>query len=249
MRSIFIVIFIFGLAIMFWLKPKKYGYIIPAYIPLGERFDTTFDEIAEFSKKNKVIVIVNPNNGPVSRRENKYYFEKLEDKIKQIQNNGGKIIGYVASGYGSRDEGKVRKDIDLWEKEWSVDGIFLDEGMGSCDDSCEILIKKYQGYYEYIGNKVIVTNAGYIDENYENFLKDGVIMIIFENTYDKFISPKNYLNDLDLHSGKKGILLHTSPVDIDKKKLKKLYKKYGLEYIYLTSKNWDSISLKLLEDL
>jgi len=245
MRNIFVVAFIFGLGITFWLKPKKYGYIIPAYIPLGENFDVDFDGIAKFSKGNKVIAIVNPNNGPISREENKYYFEKLEDKIKQIQKNRGKVIGYVSTGYGDRDEMEVRKDIDLWKKEWDIDGIFLDEGMGSCGDSCEKLIKKYQNYYEYIGDQIIVTNAGYIDENYEKFLKDGVIMIVFENTYKNFISPDNYLGNLDLQSGKKGILLHTTPVDIDNKKLKRLYKKYDLDYIYLTSKNWDTISLKL----
>ncbi|MCS5422635.1 MULTISPECIES: hypothetical protein [Psychrilyobacter] len=65
----------------------------------------------------------------------------------------------------------------------------------------------------------------------------------------KFISPDNYLDNLDLHSGKKGVLLHTTPVDIDGTKLKSLYKKYDLDYIYLTSKNWDTISLKLLENL
>ncbi|NDI77639.1 hypothetical protein DYH56_06625 [Psychrilyobacter piezotolerans] len=124
-------------------------------------------------------------NGPISRREDRYYFEKLENKIKQIQNNGGKVIGYVSTDYGNRDEREVRKDIDLWKNEWNIEGVFLDEGMGSCGDSCEKLIKKYQDYYEYIGDKIIVTNAGYIDENYEKFLKDGVIMIVFENTYKK----------------------------------------------------------------
>lgn len=249
MRNLFIVAFIFGIVIIFWLKPKKYSYIVPAYIPLGEKFDIDFDEIAKFSKKNKVITIVNPNNGPISREENKYYFEKLEDKIKQIQDNGGKVIGYVSTNYGKRDQREVREDIDLWEKEWDIDGIFLDEGMGSCSENCERLIKKYQDYYEYIGDQIIVTNPGYIDEDYEKFLKDRVIMIIFENTYKNFISPNNYLNNMDLNKGEKGVLLHTAPTDIDKIKLKKLYKKYDLNYIYLTPKNWDTISLKLLEDL
>lgn len=251
MKNIIIttIILIIGILILLKLKPKKYGYIIPAYIPLGDKFDNDFDEIAEFSKKNNVITIVNPNNGPISREENKYYFEKLEDKIKQIQNNGGKIIGYVSTDYGNRDEKRVKEDIDLWKKQWDIDGIFLDEGIGSCDDNCEKLIKKYQDYYKYIGDQIVVTNAGYIDENYDKFLEDGVIMIIFENTYKEFISPDNYLEKLDLYKGKKGILLHTTPMEIDHKKLKRLYKKYDLDYIYLTSKNWDTISLKLLGDL
>ena len=54
---------------------------------------------------------------------------------------------------------------------------------------------------------------------------------------------------MDLNKGEKGVLLHTAPEDIDGKKLKKLYKKYDLDYIYLTPKNWDTISLKLLEEL
>lgn len=249
MRSLFIVIFIFGIGIITWMKPKKYSYIIPAYIPLGDKFHLYFDKIAEFSKKNKVVTIVNPNNGPISRKENKYYFEKLEVKIEQIQNNGGKVIGYVSTGYGDRDEKEVRRDIDLWRDEWNIDGIFLDEGLGRCGENCEEMIKKYRGYYECIGDQIIVINPGYIDENYEKFLKDGVVMIIFENTYKNFISPDNYLGNLDLHKGKKGVLLHTAPADIDRIKLKRLYKKYNLDYIYLTSENWDTISLKLLEEL
>lgn len=235
--------------IMVKLKPKKYNYIIPAYIPLGETFDNYFDEIIKFSKENNVITIINPNNGPISKKENKYYFEKLEKKIKQIQDNGGKIIGYVSTDYGNRDEKKVKKDIDLWKNEWSIDGIFLDEGMGSCKGNCERLIKKYKNYYDYIGDQIVVTNAGYIDNNYDKFLNDKVIMIVFENTYKEFISPNNYLNKLDLDIGKKGVLLHTTPIDIDNKKLKKLYKKYNLDYIYLTPKNWDTISLNFLEEL
>lgn len=249
MKNLFILAFIFAVVVIFWLKPKKYGYIIPAYIPLGERFDMDFDGIAKFSKKNKVITIVNPNNGPISRDENKYYFDKLEKKVKQIQKNGGKVIGYVSTSYGNREEKIVKKDIDIWGKEWNIDGIFLDEGMGSCNNDCEEIVKKYQDYYEYIGDQIIVTNAGYIDENYEKFLKYGVIMIIFENTYEKFISPNNYLNNIDLNKGKKGVLLHTTPKGIENKKLKKLYKKYDLDYIYLTPKDWDIVSLKLLEDL
>ena len=144
---------------------------------------------------------------------------------------------------------EVKDDIDLWKKQWDIDGIFLDEGMGSYDDNCEKLIKKYQDYYKYIGDQIVVTNAGYIDENYDKFLEDGVIMIIFENTYKEFISSDNYLEKLDLHNGEKGILLHTTPMEIDRKKLKRLYKKYDLDYIYLTPKNWDTISLKLLGEL
>ena len=253
MKNLIIIAFIIGIVAILWLKPIKYNYIIPAYIPLGDKFDINFDKIAEFSKANseekKVITIVNPNNGPISKGENEYYFEKLNEKIKQIQNNGGKVIGYVSTDYGNRDEVEVRKDIDLWKRQWDIDGIFLDEGMGSYSDNGENFIKKYQDYYEYIGDQIIVTNAGYIDENYEKFLKDGVIMIVFENTYKNFISSDNYLEKLDLHKGEKGVLIHTTPKDIDKKKLKKLYKRYNLEYIYLTSKNWDTTSLKILEDL
>jgi hypothetical protein len=251
MKNIIIItiILIIGILIILKLKPKKYSYIIPAYIPLGERFDDDFDGIAEFSKKNKVITIVNPNNGPISKKENQYYFEKLEKKIKQIQDNGGQIIGYVSTDYGNRDEKKVKDDIDLWKNQWNIDGIFLDEGMGSCNGNCERLIKKYKDYYDYIGDQIIVTNAGYIDDNYDKFLSDKVIMIVFENTYKEFISPHNYLGKLDLHRGQKGILLHTTPIDIDNKRLKQLYKKYDLNYIYLTPKNWDTISLKILGDL
>jgi len=251
MKNIIIatIILIVGIFLIVKLKPKKYNYIIPAYIPLGERFHKDFDEIANFSKENNVITIINPNNGPISRKENKYYFEKLEYKVKQIQGNGGKVIGYVSTDYGDRDIKKVKDDIDLWKNQWDIDGIFLDEGMGSCNDNCEKLIKKYQDYYGYIGDQIIVTNAGYIDDNYGKFLSDKVIMIVFENTYKEFISPHNYLDKLDLDIGKKGVLLHTTPIDIDNKKLRKLYKKYNLDYIYLTPKNWDTISLKLLEEL
>ena len=252
--NIIIMILIIGILISFKLrskklKSKKYSYIVPAYIPLGDKFDSYFDEIIKFSKGNKVITIVNPNNGPISRKENEYYFEKLEKKIKQIQDNKGKVIGYVSTDYGNRDEKKVRDDIDLWKKEWRIDGIFLDEGMGSCNKNCKKLIDKYMEYYNYIGEQIIVTNAGYIDNSYYKFLKKNIIMIVFENTYNEFISPDNYLNKLNLSQGSKGILLHTTPTNIDNKKLKQLYKKYDLEYIYLTSKNWDTISLKLLEEL
>lgn len=248
---IIITILIIGILILISIKlrSKKHSYIIPAYIPLGDKFDSYFDEIIKFSKGNKVITIVNPNNGPISRKENEYYFEKLEKKIKQIQDNKGKVIGYVSTDYGNRDEKKVRDDIDLWKKEWRIDGIFLDEGMGSCNKNCKKLIDKYMEYYNYIGEQIIVTNAGYIDNSYYKFLKKNIIMIVFENTYNEFISPDNYLNKLNLSQGSKGILLHTTPTNIDNKKLKQLYKKYDLEYIYLTSKNWDTISLKLLEEL
>ena len=67
-------------------------------------------------------VMVNPDSGPGAR--------KLQDfaaVAKQSQAAGIHVLGYIPSGYGTRDIADVVSEINSYRTWYEVDGFFIDE--------------------------------------------------------------------------------------------------------------------------
>ncbi len=69
-----------------------------------------------------VTVIANPNNGVGSSQDPVFL-----TAIKALQLAGAKVIGYIATGYGSKSLGAIEGEASSWRSFYSVDGVFLDE--------------------------------------------------------------------------------------------------------------------------
>jgi hypothetical protein len=114
-----------------------------------------WDEVAAAGSNVPVTAIINPNNGPDGGPPNDDYIHGLND----LRNGGITILGYVATGYGTRDIAMVKAEIDLYDTFYNIDGIFLDEA-----DNTTHFISYYTNLYAYVKSRTnlnhVVINPG-----------------------------------------------------------------------------------------
>ncbi len=134
--------------------------LIPAYFEPGS--DWLRMEQKAALMQNRIFAIANPNNGPSNQIISQYV-----DAINSLRNNGGRVIGYVHTLYGSRDIDLVKSDIDKWFAFYNIDGIFLDEQAGTSGKELY-----YQEIYNYIKSikpsALVIGNPG--DSTVETYL-------------------------------------------------------------------------------
>jgi len=98
------------------------GVIIPLYLEDSSAYSRIIQARATYSKV-PIIVIINPDSGPGVVKDNQY-----SGWISQLQSSGAIVVGYVYTGYGSRNINVVKGDIDKYKQFYpSLNGIFYDE--------------------------------------------------------------------------------------------------------------------------
>jgi hypothetical protein len=125
--------------------------------------------------------IANPYNGPGSAAQSDY-----SEAIATCQAEGQKVIGYVETGYGSRNLSEVEAQIADWYAWYpAVNGIFLDEMPEEQDEA----------YYSALENDVherggtVVGNPGETDSTgWQLNVVDQVVT--FEGTASEFATYK-----------------------------------------------------------
>ena len=121
-----------------------------------------WSDIAAAASQVPIMAIINPNNGPDSQPPNQDYVRGLED-LRQAEVT---ILGYVFTQYGDRPIAEVKKDIDLYNNHYNIDGIFLDEAASNVNQ-----LDYYQEIYNYIQTQTsleaVILNPGtHTDEGY-----------------------------------------------------------------------------------
>jgi hypothetical protein len=123
------------------------------------------------------VVVINPSNGVGMNKDNNYV-----NGIKHLQSAGITVIGYVYTGYGTRDIDVVKLEIEKYRDWYDVDGIMFDEMSNKAGNETyyEILARhaKSNGmrltkgnpgtlmpssYTSTVDNFVIYENSGYPD--------------------------------------------------------------------------------------
>lgn len=108
--------------------PGGRGLVIPLYIYPGNSPGTraAWDLVAEVAKRNptvEVIAVINPSNGPGTRRDAQY-----RRAVRRLRRAGVILVGYVPLGYGSRPFRSVTDDLQRWRTLYpEVRGYFFDE--------------------------------------------------------------------------------------------------------------------------
>src|SRR6185437_3141493 len=99
------------------------GTIVPLYT---DPSDPSWDAIvtaAESHPTVRVVAIVNPSDGPGGSKSSGY-----TAGIAALQAANIKVIGYVATGYGSHSIASMEAEMDTWESFYpTVQGVFFDE--------------------------------------------------------------------------------------------------------------------------
>ena len=128
-----------------------------------------------------ITAIMNPNSGP-SNAVNADYTAA----VGAFRAAGGKVVGYVSTQYGARDESAVLADVNAYKNFYTIDGIFLDEMHN---------IAATLPYYENLRTSI----AG-VDSNYKVFGNAGT------NTLEGDVYKRQGLCKVDYYNLSAGVV-------------------------------------------
>jgi len=81
-----------------------------------------WQQIADAASEVPITVIINPSNGPLGCQTTEF-----QSALNLVTNRGVMVLGYVPTGFGSRNVALVHQDITNYQSCPQVGGIFLDE--------------------------------------------------------------------------------------------------------------------------
>jgi hypothetical protein len=96
--------------------------LVPAYFYPENAGAASWQALASAAPTVGITAILNPDNGPGATLDSNY-----ASVVSNLKAAGGRVIGYVHTGYGARNAGTVMADIDRFYSLYGVDGIFIDE--------------------------------------------------------------------------------------------------------------------------
>lgn len=147
--------------------------LVPAYFYPADEGATYWQALTTAAPEVGITAILNPDNGPGAALDSDY-----ASAVGALQAAGGRVIGYVYTGYGARSESVVRADIDTFYALYGVDGIFLDEVSNLDGD-----LAYYQSLHAYIkggfDRNFIVANPG--TQTPEAWLATADVLVTFES--------------------------------------------------------------------
>ncbi|CAJ0950178.1 unnamed protein product, partial [Mesorhabditis belari] len=101
---------------------KAVGVVVPAYFyPSGTGL-SNWNTLAANANKIELTAILNPNSGPGTSADPIY-----KTAIAKVRAAGGKVIGYVPTGYGKNAIAAVKAQVNKYFSFYTLDGIFFDE--------------------------------------------------------------------------------------------------------------------------
>jgi Spherulation-specific family 4 len=226
-------------------RRSRLQILLPLYIYPNwyDQHNYIWKQVIAAAKKVPIVAIINPNNGPNSAPPNTDY----QQGIRDLQQAGVKVIGYVPSNYAKRNLKTVKADIDLYIKYFSVEGIFIDEAANTQDN-----LDYYHQIYRYVKSRssqansqhqkdyTVIINPGMtVDEGYISQPVADTI-VVFENYQQAWTKyrPPTYLEKYSPQHF--AALIHTTANQkLMKSTLDRAAKsKFG--YIYITNDSTDT---------
>ena len=211
--------------------------LIPLYIyPTHYQPDTyAWRNITLAQPYVPITAIINPNNGPDNAPPNRDYAKGLAD----LREARVTLLGYISTRYGERNMAEVKREIDLYNQYYEVNGIFLDEAASSLTQ-----LKYYQELYTYIKAKPalsqVVLNQG--TQPNESYLSKPAadIAVIFENYSTEWAgySPPSYLSNYS--ADRFSMLMHSAPDVETMKSAIDLALVRHVKYVYVTDDRPDN---------
>ena len=148
--------------------------LIPAYVPP--------DAVLELARTIRPrLIVINPASGPGTARDDGYV-----DAVRAAQRAGGRVLGYVPTGYGTRDPAQVTADIDRYESWYGTDGVFLDEAAAAVSR-----LPYYRAlalHARAAGERLVVLNPGTIPDSAYFDVAD--VIVTFEGPYSRFAAQE-----------------------------------------------------------
>ncbi len=193
------------------------GLMVPAYIfPGGSTNLAAYGDLVDAAARIPLTVILNPASGPGTSADPAY-----DSIISDIQNAGGKVIGYIPTTFGNRSVVDIVADAQSYNTFYgngSFDGFFLDEMSNDLAD-----LSLHQSVY---------SSLKLIDPSFSIFANPGTevpeaffsltqptadTIVVFENFASQYPgnNPPSYYDNLD--SSQLAQIIHTVPTtgDVD----------------------------------
>lgn len=148
--------------------------LIPAYVPPDE-----LRELARVAPPR--LVVINPASGPGAAAQEAY-----AGAVAALRRGGARVLGYVPTGYGTRDPAQVRADVDRYAAWYGVDGIFLDEVAHAAS-----LLPYYRGLTDHVrgpGDRTVVLNPGVVPDRAYFDLAD--VVVTFEGAFPAYAAAR-----------------------------------------------------------
>ncbi len=161
--------------------------------------------------------------------------------VAKARSAGVKVVGYVATAYGSRSKDAIENDIDHYKAWYHVDGIFLDQVSTSAAH-----IPFYQGLADYIrasSGSYVVLNPGAVPD--QGYLSVGDTVNIFEDTYNHYLSwqPPSWISAYP--SSKISELVYAAPDAASMSEVLSASKAHNAGFVYVTDDRganpWDTV--------
>ncbi len=146
----------------------SHAALIPAYLPPAD-----LAELLSAPDPTR-LVVVNPDNGPGAAVSPAY-----ADALAQLRLAGNRVLGYVPTGYGSRDPKRVLTDVARYGSWYAIDDIFVDEVAAS--DQGLAYYTALSAKLRTGADRLVVFNPGMVPERGYFDLAD--IVVTFEGTY------------------------------------------------------------------
>jgi hypothetical protein len=154
--------------------------LIPAYLPPGAVADLVR------SSKRPRMVIINPNNGPGLQEHASY-----RRAVREVRAAGTRVLGYVATGYGTRPLADALVEVDRYRSWYGVDGIFLDEAASGAAE-----LPYYRALARHVregAGKTVVLNPGVVPAR--GYFDVADVVVTFEGTPAGYASAVRAMPD------------------------------------------------------
>jgi hypothetical protein len=149
--------------------------LIPAYIPA--------DAVLELARTVRPgLIVINPASGPGAEPDEAY-----KQAVRAAQRAGGRVLGYVPTGYGTRDPREVTADIDRYASWYGTDGVFLDEAAATAAQLS--YYRALAGHVRTTGERLVVLNPGQLPERAYFDVAD--VIVTFEGSYADYAASRD----------------------------------------------------------
>jgi len=217
------------------------GVIFPLYIYPSDNCAAWSSVISGIQSHTTIqfYMVVNPGSGPGSAgSQPDTTYQACIARLRTTgaaSGNNVKILGYVATGGGSRASADVLTDINTysnWTSTYRPEGIFFDEASNKAS-----FLSAYTTYTSQVRSKFttshIILNPGVVPETTGYFnIADQIVT--FENYYSEF-QPSDIVISSAAPASKQSVIIHDGPATTSSSLIHELTSVLKVRSIFVTN--------------
>ncbi|KAJ6576923.1 Spherulation-specific family 4 [Mycena vulgaris] len=186
------------------------------------------------------LLVINPANGPGPDPQPDTNYQSCIASL--TANANVRVLGYVATGFGTRASADVTADIATyaqWAAAYRPTGIFFDETKATAD-----FVTLYQSYAALVKSSAL-GSAAFVTFNpgvapVVDFYSFADLVVSIENFYSAF-SPSQLVISAAAPAHQQAVVLHDGPTTTPTSLVTQLSGELGIGYIFITDAEYTSI--------